>query len=629
VERNSQTGSAAASGGARAGSVSPCQERYGKSLPRPSSRAVKAVKPVFRVLSVFLPAVAALAFLSILPVRAQGPQNISVVLLIDNSGSMAHTDSASLRFAAASQLVDLLEDGDEIGVVLFADDSTVLVPLTRVTDVASKEAIKMGLTPVVPAGNTNMRAGLEAGLAELERGSNSIRFGIFLTDGELYPPDWPNLSAQEQEAERNAVFALAASFGEGNWGLFPVSLASAVEPEFLQKVAENGRGLYRQAAEAGELTLVFQEIFAANKLDVFEVLFSDCLAPGEESSVTFPVHQFVSTLSLFVTYSSDQRPAVTVAGPDGEPVTPTGGDARYDAFSIEGPARGTWTVAIAGAAEGESCVAISSTPRTLLEVVWLRPPSSLSLTAGAPLEVAVRLTARDPQTGEETLVEDATVAVTVTGPDGQSYEGTLLPVSSGEYAGMFSVDEVEGRYSIALVAETEEGVVARRSFEASLSGAAVGPPSPSHGLTPSPMPVAAPTGAGNGGALTLVFILGSVLLGGPAVSYAGYARFGRPILYGYLMSVPGGQAYDLESRHCRTWWRRPLTVGGPDDDIDLGLEGRWARIIPQRKGECLLEAVSADGVVVDDYLLRKGQRRRLHDRSESYLGRVGLIYRSS
>ena len=52
------------------------------------------------------------------PAGTQGPQSISVVLLIDNSGSMAENDPASLRFAAASQLVDLLEDGDEISVVL-------------------------------------------------------------------------------------------------------------------------------------------------------------------------------------------------------------------------------------------------------------------------------------------------------------------------------------------------------------------------------------------------------------------------------------------------------------------------------------------------------------------------------
>ena len=560
---------------------------------------------------------------------AQGPQSISVALIIDNSASMAQTDPASLRFAAASQLVDLLEDRDEISVVLFADGSTVLVPLTRVTDAASKEVIKKELTPVAPAGNTNMRAGLEAGLAELEKGSNSIRFSIFLTDGELHPPDWPKFSPQQQEAERNAVFALAARFGERKWGLFPVSLASAVEPDSLQKLAENGGGLYRKAPEARELALVFQEIFAAIKLDVFEVLFSNCLAPAETRTVTFPVHEFVSTLSLFVTYPNDLRPAVVVAGPDGKPVTRTGGDARYDAFSIEGPARGTWTVTIDGAAEGESCLAISSTPRTLLEVAWLRPPSSLTLRPGDPLEVAVRLTARDPQTGEERPVEGARVTTTVTGPDGKSYERALEGAGSGEYSGTISVSGVEGKYSIALVAETEEGAVARRSFEASLSAAPVGAASPAP--APSSVPIAAPTptaAAGGDGGLALVFILGPALLVGLAVSCAGYARFGRPILHGYLESVPPGRAYDLESRHFHTWFRRPLTVGGPNDDIDLGLGKRWARIVPRRKGQCLLQAVSADGVAVDDHALRKGQRCHLRDSSEIDLGDVGLVYRS-
>lgn len=562
------------------------------------------------------------------PAGTQGPQSISVVLLIDNSASMAANDPASLRFAAASQLVDLLEDGDEISVVLFADASTVLAPLTKVTDVASKEAIKAKLTPVAPAGSTNMRTGLEAGLAELEKGSNSTRFAIFLTDGELYPPDWPNFSAQKQEAERNAVFALAASFGEKKWGLFPVSLASAVDPEFLQKLAENGGGLYRKAAEARELTLVFDEIFAANRLDVFEVLFSDCLAPSEERSVTFPVHQFVSTLSLFVTYYSDLRPTVTVTGPAGEPVTRTGGDARYDAFIIKSPARGTWTVKIAGAAEGESCLAISSTPRTLLEVAWLRPESSLTLTAGAPLEVAVRLTARDPQVGDEKPVEGAAVTAIVTGPDGQSYEKLLKPVGSGEYAGTVSIGEVEGKYSIALVAQTEEGVVARRSFETSLSVGPVAASSPSAGQAPPTMSASTPAAAaGGGGGLPLVFILGPLLLGGLAASCAGYARFGRPIQQGYLASVTGGRAYDLEARHRHIWWRRPLTIGGPKDDIDLGLGRRWARIIPRRKGECFLEAVAAAGVVVNDHPLRKGLRSRLYDSSEINLGDVTMVYR--
>ena len=134
--------------------------------------------------------------------------------------------------------------------------------------------------------------------------------------------------------------------------------------------------------------------------------------------------------------------------------------------------------------------------------------------------------------------------------------------------------------------------------------------------------------AGDDGNLPLLIVLASFLLIGFVASWAGYAHFGRPTLRGHLESAAGGRAYDLESRHSRTWWRRPLTLGGPDDDIDLGLGGRWARIIPRRNGECFLEAVSADGVVVDDHLLGKGLRSRLYDCSEIQLGPVELQYRS-
>ena len=580
----------------------------------------KTVKRLHAVLSLPVLTAATLALLSALPAGAQGPQNISVVLIIDNSGSMARTDRAGLRFTAASQVVDVLEEGDEISVILFADESTVLVSLTRVTDAASKADIKTKLRPVTPDGNTNMRAGLEAALAELGKASNPNRVGIFLTDGELYPPDWENFSAEEQEAERTAVLALADGFGQREWDLYPISLASAVEPEFLRKLAEGGGGLYREAPQAADLTLVFQEIFAASKLDVFEVLFSDCLTPGEAPSLTFPVHQFVSTLSLFATYPSDPRPAVTVAGPDGELVAPTGGDARYDAFRIEAPASGTWTVTITGAAEGESCVSISSTPRTLVEVETLRPPPTLGLGPGEPLEVAVRLTAVDPQSGERRPVDDAAVTVTVTGPDGQPHEGTLNHTGSGEYVGTVPIDGVEGSYRIALVGETAEGVVALRSFETLISPVpAASSPSP----TGTPPPAEAD---GDGQSLLALVILGPVALVGLAASYLAYGHYRRPVLRGWLMAMPSGRAYDLDSRHRRIWTRRALTIGGPQDDIDLGLSKRTARITARRGGECFLQAGSKEDVVVDGQRLRGGARQRLSHRSEINLGAISLVY---
>jgi len=281
-------------------------------------------------------------------------------------------------------------------------------------------------------------------------------------------------------------------------------------------------------------------------------------------------------------------------------------------------------VVIAGAAEGESCVSISSTPRTLVEVEWLQPPPSLSLAPGESLEIAVRLTARDPQSGDERLVEDAAVTVTVTGPNGQSYEATLDHAGSGEYTGAVAVDGVEGTYTLDLVAEREEGVVARLTFEASVSASLA--PSPSPGPAPSPKPLPA-SPDGDGRPPLVLMLLGPVLLAALAASFLAYCHFGRPLLRGWLELAQVGRVYDLESRHRRIWTRRALTIGGPKDDIDVGLGRRFARIIPGRGGECFLQAVSDEDVVVDGRPLQKGQRRRLKHRSEFNLGDVALAYR--
>lgn len=580
---------------------------------------------------VALVALAALALaLPVQPLAGQAPQNISVALIIDNSGSMAATDPTGLRFAAAGQLVDLLEEGDEIAVVLFEDDASALVMLTEVSDSASKEAVKAGLAPVTPGGNTNMRAALEAGLAELDKASSNIRFVIFLTDGELHPPGWEDFSAQQQEAERQAVLELAADFSGRGWGLFPISLADAVEPEFLQGLAAAGGGLYQAAPEAGSVTLAFQEVFAANKLDVFEVLFDDCLSPAEEVPISFPVHPFVSSLSLFVTYTTDLRPAVTVTGPDGGLLNPTSDDPRYDAYLIDSPARGTWTVTVTGEAGGESCASISSTPRSVIDVVWLQPAEAVSLPPDAPLEVAVRLTAVDPESQEERPVEGATVRVTVAAPGGESYDGALAETAPGDYGGALPIGDAEGEFEISLQVETAEGLVALHRFQFSLSRA-VAEPTTTAGPTPSPAPTPDDDRGGSSALLVALLAVGVLTL---AVGlFGGYARFARPLLSGWLMSnrrlisARPDRAYNLEARHRRVWTRRPLTLGGSKDDIDLGLGRRAARVAPRRGGECYLQAVVNGRVWLDGKPLKKGERRRLQDGSEMIIGGVALTFR--
>lgn len=128
----------------------------------------------------------------------------------------------------------------------------------------------------------------------------------------------------------------------------------------------------------------------------------------------------------------------------------------------------------------------------------------------------------------------------------------------------------------------------------------------------------------------LPLLLAPVLLIGAGVSYGAYLRLGKPLLRGILFTVPQNRAYDLERLHRRVWSRRPLTVGGQDDDIDLGIGRRLIRIIAQKKGTPVIEVLSdADEVAVNGRRLQPGQRWRLLDESALRLVGIDLVYRES
>ena len=178
--------------------------------------------------------------------------------------------------------------------------------------------------------------------------------------------------------------------------------------------------------------------------------------------------------------------------------------------------------------------------------------------------------------------------------------------------------------------------MAHRTFQASVSLVPqVSPPSLTPAPSPKPEPASAETDRGGPSTLLMLVLFGPVLLVGLAGSFLAYARFGRPTLRGWLMtqgrleSVQVGRAYDLGARHRRTWTRRALTIGGPNDDIDVGLGRRVARVVPRKGGDCVLQAVLEDVVTLDGQPLKKGQRRALYHGSAIDLGGVPLVYREN
>lgn len=142
--------------------------------------------------------------------RAKRPP-ISVVLVMDTSGSMEGRAIADAR-AAARALVDGLAEGDHFAVVTFDSRADVLVPAT-IIDPGSRDTIHQRIAEMTARGTTDLAAGLSAGLAEAQRGylSDGVNRVVLLSDG--VPNDASMIAALSQQAAAMRVSVTALGLG--------------------------------------------------------------------------------------------------------------------------------------------------------------------------------------------------------------------------------------------------------------------------------------------------------------------------------------------------------------------------------------------------------------------------------
>src|SRR5215212_7703839 len=90
---------------------------------------------------------------------------LNFCLVLDRSGSMQGAKLAAMK-DATRRVIDTLTPQDVVAIVLFDDQTEVLLPATLAAD---KDAIKAQIDRIEEAGGTAMSGGLQAGQAELRK----------------------------------------------------------------------------------------------------------------------------------------------------------------------------------------------------------------------------------------------------------------------------------------------------------------------------------------------------------------------------------------------------------------------------------------------------------------------------
>ncbi|MBI2320752.1 MAG: VWA domain-containing protein [Chloroflexi bacterium] len=265
--------------------------------------------------------VASLAALGAPPARAQSPAGstcIDTVLVVDQSWSMwnasgtfeedgrklAVNDPHHLRLAAARLYVDLAEDGDRVGVVLFGenawtlpgDEAGRLVPLGRGEREALRRrdlrrAILGQAERVEPA--TNTPGALDLAATFFDGPKACERYVVLLTDGRPFVPRTSTAAA------RAATLDAARRLAAAGVRIVSMLLGADVDEPLAREMARLTGGTVLRVPEAGRLLRAFSELIAMQQ----PTLYQDQIVVRPNGDARFSVKESQRVIKLVVVFT--------------------------------------------------------------------------------------------------------------------------------------------------------------------------------------------------------------------------------------------------------------------------------------------------------------------------------------
>jgi len=141
--------------------------------------------------------------------NVQMPVNLSLVL--DRSGSMSGDKLRNLK-EAVKLVIDQMQPQDYVSLVIFDDKVDVVSPSQPVSDKARLKSLVDGIQD---RGGTEMSRGMQAGLAEVQKGMGPARVSrmLLLTDGQTYG-DEPKCQQLAADAGKMGVPITALGLGD-------------------------------------------------------------------------------------------------------------------------------------------------------------------------------------------------------------------------------------------------------------------------------------------------------------------------------------------------------------------------------------------------------------------------------
>ena len=195
------------------------------------------------------------------PTEARPDPRLAIVLLIDRSSSMSRETpddkvKIDLAIEAAVEAVEVLDEGDIIGVIAFDENTQWIVPPRAMESGADLSSVVDAIQRIQIGNLTDLFLAMYTARERLQRVDASVKHVILLTDGKAHRGDF---EAMTRSMRRRDITISSIAIGED------------ADKELLTEVARLGNGRYYFAPTASDLPRVLtQETRLAGEFAIVE-----------------------------------------------------------------------------------------------------------------------------------------------------------------------------------------------------------------------------------------------------------------------------------------------------------------------------------------------------------------------
>lgn len=237
-------------------------------------------------------------------------QGVEVIIALDVSNSMLAEDIQPDRLTRAKQAISRLVDNldnDKIGLIVFAGDAYIQIPVT--TDYISAKMFLSAITPnIVPKQGTAIGSAISLGMRSFSPGEGKSKAMIIITDGENHEDD-PVKEAEE--ASKSGIVIHTLGIGSTEGVPIPVmnngrkdflkdengnTVVTKLDEDILKKIALSTNGNYVRASNSNiGLDEIFNGIKKMKKQDLESTMYT-------EYNDQFPIFAGLTLLILLIDF---------------------------------------------------------------------------------------------------------------------------------------------------------------------------------------------------------------------------------------------------------------------------------------------------------------------------------------